>query len=367
MSRRGENIYKRKDGRWEGRFIKEHDRHGKVKYGYVYARSYREVKEKLFCARQSKDNVGQDKLFFDFYCDEWLTVSRNRIKESSYVKYYNTVNRYIKPHFKSLCTREITTPIVEDFSNTLLKEGLSTKSVKDILIILKSILKYSRRTSDEDIKEIDIIFPKEAKKEMRVLSVEEQKRFAEFLMTDIDDIKFGILLALLTGMRIGEVCALRWENISLEHKLIKVNKTMQRLQCLNEQEERKTKISVDEAKSQHSIRLIPMTETAILLCQERYCGKEKAFVLTGEEERFIEPRMLQYRFARYAKECGLSEVHFHTLRHTFATRCVEVGFEIKSLSEILGHSSAKITLDRYVHSSIALKRENMEKLAAVGL
>lgn len=81
----------------------------------------------------------------------------------------------------------------------------------------------------------------------------------------------------------------------------------------------------------------------------------------------MEPRTLQYRLAKYTKECGLEGVHFHTLRHTFATRCVEVGFEIKSLSEILGHATTTITLDRYVHSSIELKRNNMSKLAAIGL
>lgn len=91
------------------------------------------------------------------------------------------------------------------------------------------------------------------------------------------------------------------------------------------------------------------------------------YVLTGDPVHYLEPRALQYRLSKYTEACNLQGVHFHVFRHTFATRCVEVGFEIKSLSEILGHSSAKVTLDRYVHSSMELKRANMDKLAAVGL
>ena len=95
-------------------------------------------------------------------------------------------------------------------------------------------------------------------------------------------------------------------------------------------------------------------------------NNSEAFVLTGEKNRYMEPRTLQYRLERYTADCGIKNVHFHVLRHTFATRCVEVGFEIKSLSEILGHTSPKFTLERYVHSSMELKRENMDKLAVIG-
>lgn len=92
----------------------------------------------------------------------------------------------------------------------------------------------------------------------------------------------------------------------------------------------------------------------------------EAYLLTGDLDRFVEPRTLQYRLAKYTKECNLDGVYYHVLRHTFATRCVEVDFEIKSLSEVLGHSSPRITLERYVHSSMELKKENMKKLFAIG-
>lgn len=128
-----------------------------------------------------------------------------------------------------------------------------------------------------------------------------------------------------------------------------------------------TKVVISSPKSEKSTRMIPMTDAAVALCRRFHASSAEAFVLTGESARFCEPRRLQYRFARMMDRLDLQGVHFHSLRHTFATRCVEVGFEIKSLSEILGHASPKITLERYVHSSFELKRNNMQKLCAIGL
>lgn len=141
---------------------------------------------------------------------------------------------------------------------------------------------------------------------------------------------------------------------------------MQRLKDTEADSGTKTRIVFGTPKSDTSFRIIPMTEKTLALCQKMNPKTLSAFVLTGNEE-YMEPRVLQYRLGKYTKACGLESVHFHTLRHTFATRCVEVGFEIKSLSEILGHATTTITLDRYVHSSIELKRSNMDKLAVIGI
>ena len=127
----------------------------------------------------------------------------------------------------------------------------------------------------------------------------------------------------------------------------------------------RTRLVTGTPKSDTSVRTIPLTDYAAELCGRMRPKSSTAYVLTGTEI-CMEPRTLQYRMEKYTRECGLEGVHFHTLRHTFATRAVEVGFEIKSLSEVLGHSSTTITLDRYVHSSMKLKRDNMNKLAALG-
>lgn len=369
MAKRGENIYKRKDSRWEGRYIKGYDPSGKIHFGYVYAKTYREVKEKLSAAKLSQHAqvTINNKKKFDYYCDEWLLLSRNRVKESTYVKYYNMVNLHIKQALGKYDLQNLNTVVIEKFSNALLDKGFSPKTVRDNLVVLCSILKHCRKQIGAELPEIEIIYPKEHKNEMRVLTLEEQSTLIQYLLTDMDHFKFGVLLALLTGMRIGEICALRWADISIDQKLIHVRSTMQRLQIPEEDSDTKTKVIIGETKSHTSDRIIPLTDYAVTLCSRMQSSDENAFVLTGNNSHYVEPRALQYHLAQYTTECGLSGVHFHTLRHTFATRCVEVGFEIKSLSEVLGHASTKVTLDRYVHSSLQLKRENMDKLTSIGL
>ena len=201
---------------------------------------------------------------------------------------------------------------------------------------------------------------------MRVLSREEQARLVAYLHEDLDSCRFGILLALCTGIRIGELCALQWESVSTNDKAIRIAKALQRLHDTSVSQGARTRIVIGPPKSDTSVRTIPMTEYATGLCRRMKPQSSAAYVLTGTEA-FMEPRTLQYRLEKYTQACGLEGVHFHTLRHTFATRAVEVGFEVKSLSEILGHTSVTITLDRYVHASLELKRDNMQKLKVVGL
>ena len=377
MAKKGNNIYKRKDNRWEGRYIKGYAASGNVQYGYVYGKSYREAREKQLQAQAALQNgrpaASQSNRRFDAYCEGWLTLNRSRVKRSTYVKYHNIIHNHILPHLGRKQPQQLSAAVVEEFSYRLLTagslrcgKGLSPKTVKDILVVLHAILDYTSRQMGGGFPTVEIVYPKEVKQEMRVLTREEQERFVRYLLSGVDCCKFGVLLALLTGMRIGEVCALRWGDISLKDRTIRVGSTMQRLQILDPSAAGKTEVVVGEPKSETSKRLIPLTDYAAELCGRMSAPGPAAFVLTGQAGRFMEPRTMQYRLAGYTKACGLENVNFHALRHTFATRCVEVDFEIKSLSEILGHSTVKVTLDRYVHSSIELKRENMQKLPAIG-
>lgn len=200
---------------------------------------------------------------------------------------------------------------------------------------------------------------------MRVLTPREQRKFTEYLLSGTDACKFGVLLALITGLRIGELCALRWESISIEDGTLSVERSMQRLKSAAPGGA-KTSVQISAPKSCASVRTIPLTAFARSLCETMAVNDPYAYVLTGTR-KYKEPRTLQYRLKKYTSACGLAGVHFHTLRHTFATRCVEVGFEIKSLSEVLGHSSTRVTLDRYVPPSMRLKRDNMAKLSEIGM
>lgn len=368
---KGENIFKRKDGRWEGRYIKGYELSGKIKYGFCYGKTYKEAKEKVtrckaaLISGQEISGIGSRRRFV-YYCDEWLRLRKSKIRESTYVKYSTILNKYIKAKLGGCFPAGITSELLDDFSRELLVEdGLSPKTVRDILVVLHSILQYVSTHFPGVFPKVEIHYPKENRKEMRVLTREEQERFVRYLLMDMDSCKFGLLLALFTGMRIGELCALRWENISVYKQTIQIVATLQRLRNSDEQGENRTRIVIGAPKSDTSVRTIPMTEYVTKLCHKMQSENPHAYVLTGTTE-YMEPRTLQYRMEKYTRECDLEGVHCHTLRHTFATRAVEVGFEIKSLSEVLGHATSTITLNRYVHSSMEWKRTNMSKLTAVG-
>lgn len=362
----GENIYKRKDGKWVGRYVRGHDLAGNPIYGYCYGKTYQEVSERIMECRlfllsgTSKDEKRFPAHRMDFCCDAWLSAARSRVKDSTYIKYEFILNRHLRPEFGWMEPEVITPEMVNSFSRELMNEkGLAPKTTKDILVILKAILRYSGIN-------IDFSYPKDVRNEMRILTMDEQKLLGKYLLDNLDSRHFGIYLALNTGMRVGELCALRWGDISFTQKTLRINYTMQRLKSLDTNSSEKTCVVIGSTKSETSCRTIPLTDHLMELCQIMYPGDNEAYILTGNS-KFVEPRCIQRTLKQCADECGIEDIHFHTLRHTFATRCVEVGFEIKSLSEILGHSSTTITLNRYVHSSMRLKRDNMKKLAALGL
>lgn len=368
MSKKGENIFKRKDGRWEARYIRGRDSTGGIIYGFCYGRTYREAKEKAASCKaavlNNKPMPASDRRRLAAFCEEWLRAQRESVKESTYIKYDAVLRKHILPALGACFPRELSTRLVEDLEQSLLSSGLAVKTVRDILTILRTVLKFISKRYPGLVPAVEFNYPKAVKRETRVLSGEEQRRLVEYLKRDMDSCRFGVLLALTTGMRLGELCALRWKDISLESGTIRVEATMQRLRDPDHHGGQRTRVLIGTPKSGTSLRSIPLTAAAQELCARFDPHCPQAYVLTGTE-RYMEPRQAQKRLARYTRECGLEGVHFHTLRHTFATRCVEVGFELKSLSEILGHANTSITLDRYVHSSMEMKRANMEKLAAV--
>lgn len=373
MARTGENIYKRKDGRWEARYISFYSGNGKAKYKYLYARTYSEVKAKLLYAQSHNQPVakaeqihGEEK--YEFWLDKWLNRKKMCVKESTYIRYRNTIENHIKPKLGHFSISEISTSLMEQFVFQKLqygridgKGGLSAKSMSDIMTIIKESFKYAQSFGEITICSFERISFKKNFQEMRVLSISEEKQLLTVLFRDFDRYKLGVFLCLYTGIRIGELCALQWKNISLSEKTITVAQTMQRLQNEDQSGHRKTHIAVTEPKSYAALRTIPLPNFVIDVIKP-FVGAFNSYILSGEYNLIIEPRTMQNRFKSYLAQGQISDANFHSLRHTFATRCIEAGFDIKTLSEILGHSSVKITLDKYVHSSMQLKRLNMEKL-----
>ncbi|MBE6911158.1 MAG: site-specific integrase [Ruminococcaceae bacterium] len=369
MPRKGENIYKRKDGRWEGRYIKEYDLENKAKYASVYAHSYLEAKSKLIKAKNNcidlKPKIQGSTL--RSYADKWLMNIEPQIKRSTFVKYTNTINNHISPFIGNMRIKDITTDVIKNYvfkklnnGNITTEKGLSPKTVKDIISVIKLILNYAEEHGETAVCNFKQINIKSSIIPGLDITKTSQEQLTKYLLKEIDYTKLGILLCLYTGIRIGELCAIRYEDISVKERIIRITKTMQRLQTFADSN-KKTEIVITEPKSFSSLREIPIPDFIMDIILT-FDFKENAYILTGKSDKFVEPRTLEYRFKACLKACGVEDYKFHQLRHRFASQCVELGFDIKSLSEILGHASVNITLNRYVHSSMELKRANMNKL-----
>ena len=376
MPRTGKNIYKRKDGRWEGRYIKSYSESGRAVYGSVYAQSYRDAKAKLERAMKSDDeprNIevpaerpDESSTEFREAASEWLKSIQPRVKESTGVKYLNLLESYIQPTIGSLPLSDLTREQIESQCLALLSaggsgnKGLSPQTVSSVLFVIRSVLEYAARSGKHiscDVKGIKIT---QKVKEMRILSQNERERLCGYVSANPTPPNLGVLLCLCAGLRVGEICALRWEDISLSERTIRVHQTMQRIQDRGSAE-RRTKVIVTTPKSSCSIRTIPLPDDLVKLIKAQGVFMSGYF-LTGNE-KYLEPRTMQNHFKRILKELSIPPVNFHALRHTFATNCVELGFDVKTLSVILGHASVNITMNRYVHPSMSMKQENMRRIS----
>lgn len=365
MSRRGENIYKRKDGRWEGRYKKTGSIQGIAKYGYVYGKTYGEVKQKLLDRRSQKLTAVESNnsivSTFESMAKEWLAAGKPSLKISTVNKYNNLLRLYILPNIGSLNIHGITQNDILEYSNKLLMSGLSEKTVSDTISVVRSVLRYAAQQGLSVNFDFQSVRIRQHPKELCVLSFTEQEQLTQYLLGNRSEYNIGILVCLFTGLRVGEICALRWTDISLQDHTIHVQNTMQRVQN-HTGEAARTKIIITTPKSACSRRTIPIPPILIDVIKEKYTDGSGYF-LTNSEQRFVEPRTMQNRFKMVLKQCNIRSVNYHVLRHTFATRCIEIGFDVKSLSEILGHASVSITMNRYVHPSMALKQQNMQMLS----
>lgn len=369
MPRRGENIYHRKDQRWEGRYIKYREANGKPKLGYVYGKSYKEVKEKLQIVKGKAEDPGRfpGQISFQDAGKHWMQREFLLVKESTYAKYHSILQNHLYPHFGNVSLKNINSVMVNEFVLGKLDcgtGGLAPKTVRDIYTILKSVLKYAEQEYGVACVCQNSVAPKCLKNESQVLTREAWKRLEQYLFTHQEDYRnLGILLSLYTGMRLGELCALKWKDISIKKGTLQVSHTLQRIQDFSSRDGRRTKVVYDRPKTRQSIREIPIPRflLEILYYHSRQVSPD-TFFLTGSHTKYVEPRNYQYYFQMLLKQIELPRIKFHSLRHSFATRCMETGFDMKSLSEILGHANVNITMSCYIHSSMERKQEQMNLL-----
>lgn len=366
MARHGENIRKRKDGRWEARYIASYDEKSKAVYRSVYAYTYDEAKAKRAKASASLENAPaalKNDLTFVQVADLWLNARKEVVKVSSYNHYRNQLESHIIPDLVNYKFSTLTSADINALLKSKIAQGYSPTTVGGLRTILMMIFLYAKNNRIACNVSDPIFIPKRKKSEVEAFTIPEQKLLVEYLNEHPDQFNLSIFISLYCGLRIGEVCALQWSDILFTKETIFIDKTMIRIQKKDTKDRTKTEVVIQHPKTESSVRTIPIPEFLMPMLR-KYKGKDDHYVITGTDH-FMEPRVCLRKFKKIIAKLDVADYTFHTCRHTFATRCVEVGIDAKTLSELLGHASVKTTLDRYVHPSIDLKKKQMNRLGSV--
>lgn len=355
MSRRGINVYKRKDNRWEGRFYIR----GTKKYRSVYGKTYTEARDKLRRIQLENTPVGYSGIMFNAVVLNWLEERKSITKTGTVGTYSARISKHILPYFEGKKYKDINCMDITNFINYKLSCGLSAKYVSDITMMLKSASKLFSETTGCENRLAAVKLPKARTRETDTLTANEQKLLCDELLKMDSDISVGIYLSSFTGLRIGELCALRWGDINFEERLMRVDKTVQRVAVPNGRY--KTSVVLSTPKTDTSSRIIPLPCFLTELL-EPHRKDDGIFIVSGKDTP-TEPRTLTHHFKNILQRAGVPDVKFHALRHTFATNCLHRNFDVKTLSEILGHANTDITMRIYVHTSLDRKVACMNLLS----
>lgn len=302
---------------------------------------------------------------FNDVLDIWLRNNSVRLKGATINKYSYLINSHIRPVLGDKNVSEITASCINEFLLQKLQhgslknnEGLSPSYVRSITIIVNSVINFAAREHMCPPLMSPVYKPILMKKESKVLSAEEQRKLEEYAIKTKDHTCIGIFLSLHAGLRIGEVCALSKDDVDLEKAVIHIRHTVARI--IDPNDSKRTKLIIDFPKTKASFRDIPIPSVLLEILKNSHLTD----YVVSDDNKFFNPRTFEYRFQKILEKCGIERVNYHMLRHTFATRCIEAGVDMKSLSEILGHSSVSVTMGTYVHSSMELKRFQIEKISA---
>ncbi|WP_192351114.1 site-specific integrase [Algoriphagus sp. Y33] len=291
----------------------------------------------------------------------WKTDKRQYIKKSSFSAYVLLIENHILPAFED--KTGLNESDVQSFVFQKLDQGLSQKTVKDILIVLKMILKFGTKNQWLENTPLDIRFPTEREKQhLEVLSKTQQKKIMNYVQEHFTFRNLGIYICLSTGLRIGELCALTWEDIDTDHGVIQVGKTIQRIYII-ENDIRKTELILDSPKTKNSIREIPMSRDLLRLLKPIKKIVNPVFFVLTNDQKPTEPRTYRSYYQKFMKELDMPELKFHGLRHSFATRCIESKCDYKTVSVLLGHSNISTTLNLYVHPNMEQKKKAIEQMS----
>ena len=284
----------------------------------------------------------------------WTAQKQQFVKPSTMSAYNLTLANYLLPHFGN--HTDISEAEVQQFVISQLANGLSQKTVKDQLIVLKMIYRFGCKQGFFALREWDIHFPTEQQKhDISVLTIEQQKRLMHHLQDNFTFQNLGILLCLYTGIRIGEVCALRWEDIDAETGTLYVRRTIERIYHI-EDNDRRTELLISTPKTKNSLRDIPLSRELLRLLKPLRKVLNPQFYILTNSPKPTEPRTYRNYYRQLLTSLHIPFIKFHGLRHSFATRCIESGCDYKTVSILLGHANISTTLNLYVHPNHEQKK-----------
>ena len=364
VPRYGENIYRRKDGRWEGRYIAMRLPDGKAKYKSVYGKTHDIVKKKQMAAIQAL--AKEPTVTCDLTVKELFAryLAQTDVKTSTRERYRFMIERHVLPQLGQTPVSKLTAKGLSDFLRHLKnhgrldgKGGLSAKTVRDVAVLIKSLLRFAQAEYHCVCDALNARLPAYTQKKIEVLSHAELTVLGKALLPS-KKISLAVMLALHAGLRVGEVCALRAGDIDILAGPLSISRSVQRL-TLNG----KSQLLVQRPKSDSSERIVPLHPELLRLLRKVTADMPTdAYIMTGKIGQPADPRACQYQFTMLLKRCGIRHRGFHALRHTFATRCIEAGADVKSVSEMLGHADIKTTLKLYVHPSLESKRRCIQQI-----
>ena len=291
---------------------------------------------------------------------EWEDDKRKYVKKSTIAAYQLLIQNHISPYFGEL--NKVCEEDVQKFVLKKLDDGLSEKTIKDIIIVLKMILKFGVKLGYLEYVQIDVKFPtNHENKALDVLTKQDQKKIMDYLRDNFTFRNLGIFICLSTGMRIGEICGLRWCDVDVAEGVIKVRHTLQRIYII-EGEQKHTELLLDTPKTSNSIRDIPMSTELLKMIRSISKVVNENYYVISNDINPIEPRTYRNYYKKLCKKLYVPELKFHGLRHSFATRCIESKADYKTVSVLLGHSNISTTLNLYVHPNKEQKKKCINKM-----
>ena len=295
-----------------------------------------------------------------YIANAWKEYKQHFVKQSSMAAYLLLLNKHILPEFGD-CT-ELPEHEVQSFVLRKIKGGISAKTVKDILIVLKMIVQYGAKNGWINNYSWDIKYPaNEQKKELDVMSTDNFKQILAYLQKNFTFQGLGIIITMNTGMRIGEICGLQWGDIDMDTNCISVQRTVERIYIM-EGDKKFTKLVINTPKTQNSCRQIPMSKDLLALVKPLMKVVNKSYYVLSNSDKPIEPRTYRNYYKDLLAQLGIPDLKFHGLRHSFATKCIEAGCDYKTVSVLLGHANISTTLNLYVHPNADQKKRCIDKM-----